>query len=131
MPHSGLEACGSLCDCFEYFVDVEDGGHCIEPRKNGRFEAGFDHEVDGGAGCGHCSCCCRVALLLSCNNNPIRSFRQWLHIGDVDNNNIESWVATANTLTAADLPSRQKVRMRRSTWKVERVSYPRMGPQVH
>ena len=80
-PHSGLGACGNLCDFFDEFVNGEDGGNCVEQRENGRFEAGFDHEVDCGAGCGHC--CCFV--LLSCYDISITSVRQWLHIGEVDN----------------------------------------------
>ena len=46
-------------------------------------------------------------------------FRQWLHIGEVDNEVIELSVATANIWTAAGRLSRQKVGTRRSTWKVE------------
>ena len=36
---SGLEARGNLCDCFDNFVDGEDGGNCVETRENGRFGA--------------------------------------------------------------------------------------------
>ena len=34
--------------------------------------------------------------------------RQWLHIGEVENNVIELWVSTSNTCTAAGRLLRQK-----------------------
>ena len=69
-----------------------------------------------------------VVLLLSCYDNSITSVRQWLHIGEVDNDVIELWVSTSNTCTAAGRQSRK--RLGDTTFHVEGgngYSYPLMG----